>query len=182
MIGSFAVVVSLYAAKIHRTLLVLALVLAIPTLIQRIALLKADVSVFATFSNVVSFIFDVIIVIVIFRRVFGQENPTSETIFGALCIYLMVGYGFAGLYGIIAAFQPKAFYLDPNTNLHNIPNRFDFVYYSFGVMTSLGAAGITPVSYEARSVSILEAILGILYLAVLIARLMGAYRYRTLSP
>jgi hypothetical protein len=43
-------------------------------------------------------------------------------------------------------------------------------------MTSLGAAGITPVSPQARSVSVLEAILGVLYLAVLIARLMGAYR------
>jgi 23S rRNA maturation mini-RNase III len=43
-------------------------------------------------------------------------------------------------------------------------------------MTSLGAAGITPVSPQARSVTILEAILGVLYLAVLIARLMAAYR------
>ena len=43
-------------------------------------------------------------------------------------------------------------------------------------MTSLGAAGITPVSTHARSFSILEAILGVLYLAVLIAGLIGAYR------
>jgi hypothetical protein len=44
-------------------------------------------------------------------------------------------------------------------------------------MTSLGAAGITPVSGPARSLSVIEAILGVLYLAVLIAGLMGAYRY-----
>jgi len=43
-------------------------------------------------------------------------------------------------------------------------------------MTSLGAAGITPVSTQARSFSILEAIIGVLYLAVLIAGLIGAYR------
>jgi hypothetical protein len=43
-------------------------------------------------------------------------------------------------------------------------------------MTSLGASGITPVSSQARSFSILEAILGVLYLAVLIAGLIGAYR------
>jgi hypothetical protein len=43
-------------------------------------------------------------------------------------------------------------------------------------MTSLGAAGITPISGQARSITILEAILGVLYLAVLITRLMGAYR------
>ena len=42
-------------------------------------------------------------------------------------------------------------------------------------MTSLGVTGITPVSAQARSVTILEAILGVLYLAVLIARLMVGY-------
>jgi hypothetical protein len=45
-------------------------------------------------------------------------------------------------------------------------------------MTSLGAAGIIAVTAEARSVSVLQTILGVLYLAVLIARLMGAYRPR----
>jgi uncharacterized membrane protein len=77
---------------------------------------------------------------------------------------------------MVGIFQPNAFYLDPRTNLHIVPDRVDFIYYSFATMTSLGAAGITPVSPQARSVSVLEAILGVLYLAVLIARLMGAYR------
>ena len=115
--------------------------------------------------------------VVIFRRVFTKEQPNSETVFGALCIYLLVGFTFASIYGMVAAIQPKAFYLDPLTNLHTIPNRFDFIYYSFATMTSLGAAGITAVSAPARSLSVIEAILGVLYLAVLIARLMGAYRY-----
>ena len=113
---------------------------------------------------------------VIFRHVFAKEQSNSETIFGALCIYLLVGFSFASAYGMVATFQPNAFYLDPRTNLHIVPDRFDFIYYSFGTMTSLGAAGITPVSPQARSVSVLKAILGVLYLAVLIARLMGAYR------
>jgi Ion channel len=87
-----------------------------------------------------------------------------------------VGFTFASVYGMLAAFQPNAFYLDPHTNPHTVLDRFDFIYYSFGTMTSLGAAGITPVSTQARSFSILEAILGVLYLAVLIAGLIGAYR------
>jgi hypothetical protein len=176
VIGSFALLISVYAAKIHRSLLALAIVLSIPALVQRIALPKADASAFSTFNIVLSFLFDIVIVVVIFRRVFASDRPDSETIFGALCIYLLVGFSFASAYGLIAAFQPHAFYLDPHTNLHAVPDRFDFIYYSFGTMTSLGAAGITPVSGQARSVSVLEAILGVLYLAVLIARLMGAYR------
>jgi uncharacterized membrane protein len=77
---------------------------------------------------------------------------------------------------MLATVQPNAFYLDPRINLHAVPDRFDFIYYSFGTITALGAAGITAVSGEARSVTVIEAIIGILYLAVLIARLMGAYR------
>ena len=113
---------------------------------------------------------------ILFHRIFANERPNAETIFGALCIYLLVGFSFASAYGMIATFQPNAFYLDPRTNLHLTPDHFDFVYYSFGTMTSLGAAGITPVSGQARSITILEAILGVLYLAVLITRLIGAYR------
>ena len=71
-----------------------------------------------------------------------------------------------------------AFLLDPAVNRHTIPDRFDCIYYSFGMMTQLGAAGIIAVSDQARSISVIEAILGQLYLAVLISRLVAAYRFR----
>jgi hypothetical protein len=176
VIGSFAIVVSVYAAKVHRSLLVLAIVLAIPALFERIVLPKLNSHSFYILNIVLSLVFDVVIVVIIFRHVLAAEQPTSETIFGALCLYLLVGFGFASVYGLITAFQPGAFYLDPRINLHNVPDRFDFIYYSFGTMTSLGAAGITPVSSQARSFSIVESILGVLYLAVLITGLIGAYR------
>ena len=176
VIASFTVIASVYAANIHRSLLIFAIVLAIPALFERAALPKVNAHSFSIFNIGMTFVFDVVIVVLIFRHVFAAEQPTSETIFGALCIYLLVGFSFASVYGMLAAFQPNAFYLDPRTNLHNVPDRFDFIYYSFSTMTSLGAAGIIPVSSQARSFSILEAILGVLYLAVLIARLIAAYR------
>jgi len=176
IIGSFAIIVSVYAANVHRSLLIFAIVLAIPALFERIVLPKVDTHSFFIFNIALTLVFDVVIVAVIFRHVLATEQPTSETIFGALCLYLLVGFTFASVYGMIAAFQPHAFYLDPLTNLHSVPDRFDLIYYSFATMTSLGAAGIAPVSAQARSFSILEAVLGVLYLAVLIAGLIGAYR------
>ena len=88
----------------------------------------------------------------------------------------VIGFSFAGLYGLLWAVRPKAFYLDPMLNTHMMPNRFDFVYYSFATMTSLGSAGIVPLAGQARSISVMEAITGILYLAVLVSRLMADYR------
>src|SRR6267143_1050413 len=136
VIGGFAIVVSVYAAKIHRSLLLFVMALAIPTLFERIVLPKVNAHSFYIFNIALTLVFDVVIVVVIFRHVLAAEQPTSETIFGALCLYLLVGFTFASVYGMVAAFQPSAFYLDPRTNLHNVPDRFDFIYYSFGTMTS----------------------------------------------
>ncbi len=177
--GSAVTLLSVYAISFRRSFVLIALLLAIPTLVQRMLLPHANAGAFSLLSTSLSFVFDVFVVTVIFRRVFTEDQPNSEAIFGALCIYLLVGFSFAGLYDMLATVQPRAFYLDPVANLRTVPDRFDFIYYSFGTMTSLGAAGITPVSDQARSVSVIEAILGVLYLAVLIARLMGAYQTRS---
>jgi Ion channel len=176
VIGSFAIIVSVYAANVHRSVLVLAVVLAIPALFERILLPELNSHSFNMFNMALTLVFNVVIVVLIFRHVLAAEQPTSETIFGALCLYLLVGFSFASTYGLITAVQPNAFYLDARMNVHNIPDRFDLIYYSFATMTSLGAAGITPVSSQARSFSILESVLGVLYLAVLITGLIGAYR------
>jgi Ion channel len=173
--ASAAILLSIYAAKLRRSLLFLALALAIPAILQRILVPLANPSVLSISNMVLSFAFDIFVVVVIFRHVFSKDEANSEAVFGALCIYLLVGFSFSSVYGMLARVQPNSFYLDPHTNLHLIPDRFDFIYYSFGTMTSLGATGIAPVSAEARAVTILEAILGVLYLAVLIARLMLGY-------
>jgi hypothetical protein len=175
-LGSAVVLLSVYAVSVRRGIALIAVLLAVPALIQRIMLREFDASALSLTRIGLSLVFDVFIVVVIFRRVFSHDKPTAETVFGALCIYLLIGFSFASAYGLIQSFQPDSFYLDPTTNLHTVPDRFDFIYYSFGTISSLGAAGITPVSGEARSLSVIESILGVLYLAVLISRLMATYR------
>jgi len=174
--GSSAILISVYAANLRRSLLIFVGVLAVPALIQHMLLSRTHATSFGIVNMVLSFIFDVVVVATIFRHVFAREQVNSETVFGSLCIYLLVGFSFASVYHMVSAMQPGAFYLDPHANFHAVPDRFDFIYYSFGTMTCLGPAGITPVSAHARAISIVEAILGVLYLAVLVARLMGAYR------
>ncbi len=173
--ASAAILLSIYAANLHRRLLFFAFALAIPALLHRIFIPVTNPSLLSISNMVLSFAFDIFVVVVIFRHVFSKDEANSEAVFAALCIYLLVGFSFASVYGMVATLQPNAFYLDPRTNSHIIPDRFDLIYYSFGTMTSLGATGIAPVSAEARAVTILEAILGVLYLAVLIARLMVGY-------
>jgi Ion channel len=176
--GVVVTVLSVYAVSFRRELVFVALVLALPALAQRILLPRADAGALPLVSIVLGFAFDLFIVVVLFHRVFVKDEPTKEAIFGALCIYLLVGFTFASINGMLATIQPHAFYLDPALNAHNVPDRFDLIYYSFATLTSLGAGGITPVSTQARSISIIESLVGVLYLAVLISRLLTAYHAR----
>ncbi len=176
--GVIVTILSVYAVSFRRAFVWSALVLAIPALVQRIVLPRADAGALPLASILLGFVFDSFIVAVIFRRVFIKEEPTKETIFGALCVYLLLGFGFSSLYGMLATMQTHAFYLEPTANLHTVPDRFDLIYYSFANLTCVGAPGITPVSTQARSISVIEALLGVLYLAVLISRLLTAYHTR----
>lgn len=178
MAGVIIIILGVYAVSFRRSLLLVALALAVPALLEHLQVPRADASAIGTFYKTLALAFDAFIVVVIFRRVFLHQRANSEAIFGALCIYLLVGFSFSNLYWLLAVTQKHAFYLDPATNSHSFPSRFDLIYYSFGTMTSLGAAGITAVSDQARSLTAIEAILGVLYLAVLVARLMGAYHSR----
>jgi hypothetical protein len=174
--GAAVTLMTVYAVSFRRGLIFVALILAGPAIAEHAIVFRPRMVPASALAIVLSFAFDVFIIVVIFRRVFACEDPTSETIFGAVCIYLLIGFSFARLYSIIAIIQPHAFYLDPVINPHAVPVGFDFIFFSFGSMTTAGAAGIVGASPQVRSLSMIESILAVLYLAVMIARLMGAYR------
>jgi hypothetical protein len=177
VLGGAIIGLSVLVVSFRRGLAAVALLLAFPAFLHLLHP-RLTPGVLPRVNLVLSFAFDVWIVVAIFRRVFANVQITLETIFGALCIYIMNGVSFASIYGLVSDLQAGAFRLDPTINTHLVPDRFDFIYYSFGMMTQLGAAGITAVSDQARSISVLQAVLGQLYLAVLISRLVGAYRMR----
>lgn len=174
VLGIGITLLSVYAVSFRRSLVFVGMALAVPALVEHLRIAQWDKSGTSMLTIALTLAFDTFIIVVIFRRVFIHKQPTAETIYGALCIYLLVGLGFSSIYTLLAAVQPHAFYLDPITSLNSSLNRFDFIYYSFGTMTCLGANGIIAVSNQAKSLSLIEAILGVLYLAVLISRLVGS--------
>jgi hypothetical protein len=158
------IVMTVYAVTFRRGLLV-------PSILQHTFIHPHDVGWIPLVSRLISLAFYLVVIYIIFRHVFENENPDSEAILGALCVYLLVGFAFSSTYMVIAGLQPHAFYLSASGNLHSLPDRFDLLYFSFGTLTELGAPGIIAASPFTRSVSLLESIIGILYLAILILRL-----------
>ena len=83
VLSGFAIVLCVYAVSFRRTLVIAALLLAIPATVQHI--LDVEASGFLPILNTaLSFVFDVLIIVVIFRKVFVPRQPDAETNFGAL--------------------------------------------------------------------------------------------------
>ena len=118
VVGIGITLLSVYAVSFRRSLVFVAMALAIPALMVHFRITELDASATTLATTALTLAFDTFIIVVIFRRVFVHKQPTAETIYGALCIYLLIGLGFASIYSLLAALQPHAFYLDPATTLN----------------------------------------------------------------
>lgn len=120
------------------------------------------------------------VTVLLVREVFlRMQRADAETVFTAINAYLLLGLTFAFAYMVIDVLVPGSF--DHEQILMGDANeRFEsFVYFSYVTLTTLGFGDITPRSLEAGAFVYTEAMLGQLYLAVLVARLVGMYRSDT---
>jgi len=106
VLSALVIAFSVFVLSFRRGLLVVAILLAIPSVVQHIVRPRVTPGFFPLFNLTLSFAFDLWVVVTIFRRVFADVEITSETIFGALCIYLMNGLSFASVYEACTPGQP----------------------------------------------------------------------------
>ena len=105
---------------------------------------------------------------------FGPGRVTWHRVQGAVALYLILGLLFAHLYGLLNALIPDAFTnLSPGLNPHAVFYRGNLVYFSFVTLTSTGYGDILPLHPVVRSLAILEAVIGQLFPATLLARLVS---------
>ena len=98
---------------------------------------------------------------------------TANKIVGSLCIYLLIGVIWGLIYLFIAVIFPEAFHNDLPFDKYS--DMWDYFYFSFVTLTTLGYGDITPTLPLVRSLAYLEAICGQFYLTILVASLVGAY-------
>jgi len=113
-----------------------------------------------------------------FRGIITARRIRGNEIYGAIYVYLLIGIMFAEVYQLLLAWHPSALYFDPGrfTATQVIGDRLyirgagDVLYYSFVTLGTVGYGDVTPSSPLARSVSLIEAVIGIMYVATMIAR------------
>jgi len=109
---------------------------------------------------------------IIFKGIITQKIVNLEVIYGAVVVYLLMGLLWALVFGLIYLIDPTSFSF---ANGLVEDSRIRFMYLSYVTLTTLGYGDITPLAPAARSFAMLEAIIGQIYLVVLVAWLVGMY-------
>jgi hypothetical protein len=105
--------------------------------------------------------------VVVLAQTFRAGPVSVYRVEGAVAAYLLLGLAWAAAYVLVAALEPGAF----ATARPEPPNSRTFVYFSFVTLTTVGYGDVTPVHHAARSLALVEALVGQLYPATLIARI-----------
>ena len=114
-----------------------------------------------------------------FGRVLEDDNVDMNRIAGAVSIYMLIGLIWASLYFFLSLMDPQAFNGLSDLSSHEVKHLnaayMDLLYYSYVTLSTLGYGDVTPVGRAAQSLAYLEAICGVMYVAVLVASLVGSY-------
>ena len=104
--------------------------------------------------------------------VFGTEMNVNRLV-GAICVFLLLGILWAFAYSMLEIAVPGSFSgFSPG---HDPRSDSSWIYFSFVTLTTLGYGDITPESAVARTLAYIQAVVGLFYMAVLVAGLVSAY-------
>jgi len=178
---SFILIFSIYSFSHKRLILIISLSLALPAFIISWSKYFFTNPLLSQIEIIFRALFFGYILCVLILGIFRAKRVTTNTIYGSICIYLLMGLTWAFIYTFLELTYPGSFTstlpeFDVNRDLREgITLRL--VYYSYVTLTTLGYGDITPVTPPAQLISTLEAITGQLYLAILVARLIGMHLF-----
>jgi len=116
---------------------------------------------------------------VVLYEVLDEDRVTLDTLAGGISVYLLIGIGWVLAYAAIEYLEPGAF-LVQGQKLHELHSEVqvrypEFLYFSFVTMTTLGYGDMVPTTTVARASATAEAVVGQLYVAIFVARLVGLH-------
>ena len=172
---SLVLVAAVFAVADRKRPLAIALVLAVPAIAARwINHFRPDLIHPAVFL-ICSLMVLAFVIAHMLRFVLRAPVVTVEVLCGSIAAYLMLGLMWTVAYWLVDQLTPGgAFSFNTNGGGQSI-NGFTGFYFSFITLSTVGYGDITPVSRFARWLAALEAMTGLLYVAVLIARLVSLY-------
>ena len=105
----------------------------------------------------------------LFSYLENSRSVSRAHLYTAVSIYFLLAYTWAALYFAMVDLYPGSFQLGTD-------RQSDLLYFSLVTLTTVGYGDVVPLSGEARMLAALEAVTGVLYIAITIAILVSAYR------
>jgi hypothetical protein len=119
----------------------------------------------------------VVIVRGVVRQLRAERAVTLQTVFGVLCVYLLLGLFFASIYTAAAAIGSEPFFAQGIDG-----TRQNHLYFSFVTLATVGYGDFTAASNLGRTLAMTEAILGQLYLVTAVSLVVGNLGRRATAP
>ncbi len=166
---SVLLIASVYLLSHNRRVLVTAVVLGLPTLATNWGVVTHEYPWLMLMNYCSNVLFFSYVTWCLLQQIFTARRVTGDTIWGSICIYLMLGFVWSFIYGALAVVQAGAF---KDVAAEQVAS---LVYFSFVTLSTLGYGDITPLTRQAQVLAFSEALVGQLYLTVLVARLVGLY-------
>ena len=107
------------------------------------------------------------IVVLLVNKLLSYRVVTADLIYCSISTYFLIGIMWSGIYLVLESIKPGSF--------SGISDPGEFVYFSFVTLTTVGFGDITPESILSKRLAVLEAAMGGIYLAVIIAMIVGRY-------
>lgn len=182
-LGAFilgVLVLGVFCATRTKFLRTVAIVLAVPTFVLQILFLSDRSETMFFLAGISAAMVVVFTLANVLAYVLRDGPVTADRIAAAVCAYLLIGLLWAGFYSFADALVPDSFIaMGGGIRLGHF---YEFVYFSFTTLTTTGYGDIAPASFSARALANAEQLVGVFYIALLIARLTGLYQGADTKP
>jgi len=171
-------ITALYTFSRKKHLLLIGTLLALPMVAATWSTYFVKIPLIYLTGQCFGIVFIAFMVVTILSFIFKQYKITLDVINGTVVVYLLIAIMWSFIFRVIEVLQPGSFTITQGLGEET---RLTFIYYSIVTITTLGYGDITPVTDVAQSFSALEAIVGQIYLVVLVARLVGIHIAQSMS-
>jgi len=155
-----------------RSMLVIAVILALPAIVFRFLALESGLPGYLVLTWGFNAAFYIYILANLLHYVLRRDVMTADKLYGAVAAYILVAVLWAYLHGVTQYFYPGAYAFGGTPQTLDMT---ELIYFSFTTLATVGYGDITPALVHSRYLTILEMITGVMYVAILIARLTGVY-------
>jgi hypothetical protein len=173
---SLILITGVYAVREERKHLIPAIVLLIPSLIVFWFQIPSDNEIYILFARTSPVLLFGYVAVLIFPDVLTTREANVDIVAGGVGVYLLIGLIFSLIYHAYYILEPSAFSIADDlvsSQGKSSSSLYLFNYFSYVTMTTLGYGDISPISLPARTLVQVEALIGQLYVAIFIARLVS---------